>query len=197
VQALLSLAEVIPGEDPGEEGAIYRDMTSATLRALAEPIPQRHVAMNALIESCSSRGWLLMLIRDTRGEVRRGIAMRSEAVQAMRMEASGGTSTCPHQTFVIRVDPTSSRRVMTMVPRQRAMQLVEKARAAPPRPLPTMEELNALQTSAMQRSLIRSMVEAGGGLNQAIPQAAETDLPGPSRVRPPLPRQRGLGRRNR
>jgi hypothetical protein len=136
VQALLSLAEVIPGEDPGEEGAIYRDMASATLRALAEPIPQRHVAMNALIESCSSRGWLLMLVRDTRGEVRRGIAMWSEAVQAMRMEASGGTSTCPHQTFVMRVDPASSRRVMTMVPRQRAMQLVEDARADPPRPCP-------------------------------------------------------------
>jgi hypothetical protein len=54
-----------------------------------------------------------------------------------------------------------------------------------------MEELNALQTSAMQRGLIRSMVEAGGGLNHAIPQAAETDLPGLSRARPPLPRQRG------
>jgi hypothetical protein len=179
-QALLDLAEVIPGEDPEEEGAIYRDMTSATLRALAEPIPQRHVSMNALIERCSARGYSLMFLKDTRGEVRRGIAMRSEAVLAMRREASGGTSTCPHQVLVMRVNPTSSQREMTMVPRQHALQLVEGSRAAPPRPLPSMEELNALQTTAMQRSLLCSMVEAGGGPQLGIPQAVDPNQPGPS-----------------
>jgi hypothetical protein len=59
-RALLALAQVIPGKDPTEEGALHRDMTSETLRVLSVPLPQRHALMNELIERCSSRGWSLI-----------------------------------------------------------------------------------------------------------------------------------------
>jgi hypothetical protein len=166
VQALLTLAEVIPGEDPVEEGALYRDMTTATLQALREPIPQRWDSMNALIERCRVRGWALMFLKDTRGEVQRGIAMRVDSVQAMRVAASGGAPTLPQQvlmmgTWVSRPDPSWSRRMMTVISRQRASQLVHEASNAPPPPLPDMAELNSLQILAPRHNMIREIEAAG------------------------------------
>jgi hypothetical protein len=66
-----------------EEGELHRDMTSETLRVLRELLPQRHLSMNKVIECCSSRGWSLMLLRDSSGMVQRGIAMRAETVRAV------------------------------------------------------------------------------------------------------------------
>jgi hypothetical protein len=204
VQALLTLAEVIPGEDPVEEGALYRDMTTATLQALREPIPQRWDSMNALIERCRVRGWALMFLKDTRGEVQRGIAMRIDSVQAMRVAASGGAPTSPRQvlmmgSWVSRSDPSSSRRMLTAISRQQAAQLVHESGNAPPPQLPDMAELNSLQISALRHNMVRE-IESAGLTGQPHPREGfQSQLQEGGNLqslrgrRPPLPRHRGRG----
>jgi hypothetical protein len=169
------------GNSPGTGGA---DPAEACL----DECPHREMQCSRLFSDVS------------KGYQRRGEVGDHDDIESSSSHETGGvrgTSTCPHQVLVMRVNPTSSQREMTMVPRQHALQLVKGARAAPLRLLPSMKELNALQTTVMQRSLLRSMVEAGGGPQLGIPQAADQNQPGSSQPQPPLLRWQSRGHRSR
>jgi hypothetical protein len=159
--ALLSLAVVIPGEDPAAAGQRFRDMTSATLRALAEPQPQQHAAMVELVERCRSRGWVLMLVKDTQGVVRRAIAVRPGDASGLAPSPAALASPNPPVTNgVFRHRITGQRYVIPLTQgqlefRRRQMQ------GAPPNAVPSTEELDQVHAEAACRDLFRSMEGAG------------------------------------
>jgi hypothetical protein len=143
-QALLSLAVVIPGEDPAAAGQRFRDMTSATLRALAEPQPQQHAAMVELVERCRSRGWVLMLVKDTHGVVRRAIAVRPGYASGLAPSPAALASPNPPVTNgVFRHRITGQRYVIPLTQGHLA------------------EELDQVHAEAACRDLFRSMEGAG------------------------------------
>jgi hypothetical protein len=110
-EALLVLGEVIPGEDRAMAGQHFRDMTSATLQALAEPPPHRQAAVAEVSERCRSLGWTLLLHRDMTGEVRRALAVRDSTAQALMGSNSVGLN---QAVAVVRNVHTSQRRLVPM-----------------------------------------------------------------------------------
>jgi hypothetical protein len=159
-QALLALAEVIPGEDPTAAGQSFRDMTTATLQALALPQPQQQAAM---VERCRSRGWSLMLIRDIFGVVRRAVAMRPEATSGLTPSPAAMVLPNPLVTTgIFRHQITRERYVIPMTREhlefcRRKMQ----QQRAPPISMPSSEELDNVQAEGSSRKLLRDMEGVG------------------------------------
>ena len=69
-RALVGLSQgsvVIPGEDSALSRHCYRELTAATLAALALPLPLRDQALEEMFVRCESRGWRLLMMRGPEG----------------------------------------------------------------------------------------------------------------------------------
>lgn len=111
---------MISGEDPGMGSEHFRVMTSAVVRAMAEPPARRRAAFTEIVERCRSLGWKLLMQKDSRGVVFRAVAVREATAAAMRRAATVEDTSQDLPVIMFVSDSSYSERMLVAVSREEA-----------------------------------------------------------------------------